>query len=126
MNELEKISDKIFETAQNRQDEKIKILSDKVQQLKQDFKEKEDELQKVQYLLQDGDSLAATAKRYKEEKEALELRSQRREAQLQEQTKMDQELIAQLQKRLEVADVIQKTGREQLKIKSVTPSCLCS
>ena len=117
MLELEEHSNKIFESAQRNHDERIKILQERIEELNGKLKAKEEELQKVRYLLQDGDSLAATAAKFKEEKEAAELKASYRERQLLQEKKEDHATIERLKKRIEVNDVILKTSREQLKIK---------
>jgi len=119
MSELELHSDSVFETAQKRFEEKVQTLQEKIEELHGHLSVKEGELKKVQYLLQDSGSLAATAQKLKEDGEAAQVRAQRREKQLLEQAEKDQETIAHLMKQLDVANVIQGTVKEQIKVRLV-------
>ncbi len=119
MSELELHSDSVFGTAQKRFEEKVQTLQDRVDELHGRLDVKEGELKKVQYLLQDSGSLAATAQKLKEDGEAATLRAQRREKQLLDQAEKDQETIALLMKQLDVANVIQGTVKEQIKVTPV-------
>ena len=74
----------------------------------------ETELNKVQYLLQDGDSLAAQLKQLREDNETAERRFLMREKDFSEISKKDCETIAILRKQCDVAEVIQKAGQEQV------------
>lgn len=53
----------------------MRTLQDKIEDLHQHLAVKEGELNKVQYLLQDGSSLAATVKKLKDDGQAAELRA---------------------------------------------------
>lgn len=117
MSELEAHSDRMLHTAQTQFDTKILSAHDKVEELHEHLAVKEAELKKVQYLLQDGDSLAAVTNKLKEDLTTSATRFERREKQLLEQSAKDQDTIATLRKHLDVAEMIQKTGREREKIK---------
>jgi hypothetical protein len=117
MEELEQLSDQIFESRKKNFEEREKILQDRVQELEKQLQFKERELNKVKYLLQDGDSLAAKLQVVTEEAEAAAVRFARREKQLLDITHQDKETIERLQKQIDVSEVIMKTGRDQLKIK---------
>jgi hypothetical protein len=117
MEELEQLSDQIFESRKRKFEEREKTLQDRVQELEERLQLKERELNKVNYLLQDGDSLAAKLKVVTEEAETAAVRFARREKQLLDIAHQDKETIEKLQKQIDVSEVIMKTGRDQLKIK---------
>jgi len=117
MNELQHHSDRIFESAQGQFVAKVAELQADKEILQAHLQAKERDLRKVQYLLLDGDSLAAVAAKLKEEGEAATVRWERREEQLLVTIAQDEAATQVLKKQLDVADVILKSGREQLKIK---------
>jgi len=117
MEELERISDQIFESAKKNFEARVQTLQERAEGLEAQLREKEEEIGKVRYLLQDGDSLAAKLKAVTEESEQAAVRFARREKQLLDITLKDKDTIDKLQKQVDVADVIMKAGREQLKVK---------
>jgi len=117
MQEVQHRSDRIFESAQGHFVAKVAELQADKEILQAHVEAKEGDVRKVQYLLRDGDSVAAVAAKLKEEGEAASVRWERREQQLLDTIAQHQAATQVLKKQLDVADVILKSGREQLKLK---------
>ena len=73
------VSRSVFGTAQKKFEEKVANLQKRIEELHEHLAVKERELKKVQYLLQDGDSLAASVKKLTDDLQAAELRAKVRE-----------------------------------------------
>ena len=107
----------MFRAEQNRAQERLQALQDKVEELHGELKAKEKELTKVQYLLQDGDSLVSMVKELKDENELAKKRFTIREKELKEESSKHQDTIKFLQSQLTIAEVLHKESHERMRIK---------